>query len=119
MSQLPEPLRKDIKDLQAAINSAVEAPSVELVLIDRIYAQLHNSKVQGEERNFSLVSNICALACGILQRTRSPDEASWRAIKAHIDALVIVVDHDVVGDGGDLGKRMVGELSGLAKAVGG
>jgi hypothetical protein len=74
--------------------------------------------VQGEEHNFYLVSNICSLACGILQRTRSPDDGTWRAVKAHVDALTIIVEYDVSGDGGSLGQRMVEELRGLAKAAG-
>ena len=118
MSQLPDALRKDLQLLQTAINSVVESPRVEQAAIDRVYALLHNSKVQGEEFHFSLVSNICSLACGILQRTRAPDEETWRAVKAHIDALSIIVDHNVSGDGGELGQRMVDELRGLAKAVG-
>ena len=97
---------------------AVEAPTVEQAMLDRIYALLHNSKVHGEELNFTLVSNICSLACGILQRTRTPDDGTWRAVKAHIDALTIVLDYNVSGDGGALGQRMVEELRGLAKAVG-
>ena len=118
MSQLPDPLRKDLQSLQEAIDSVVEAPTVEQASIDRVFALLHNSKVQGEELNFNLVSNICSLACGILQRTRAPNQATWRAVKAHIDALTIVIDYNVSGDGGALGQRMVEELRGLAKAVG-
>lgn len=119
MSQLPDPLRKDLHSLQTAIDSVVNAPTVEQASVDRIYALLHNSKVQGEELNFTLVSNICSLACGILRRTRTPDETTWRAVKAHIDALAIVLEYNVSGDGGDLGQRMVEELRGLAKAAGG
>ena len=118
MSQIPDPLRKDLQSLQEAIDSVVEAPTVEQASIDRVFALLHNSKVQGEELNFNLVSNICSLACGILQRTRAPNQATWRAVKAHIDALTIVIDYNVSGDGGALGQRMVEELRGLAKAVG-
>jgi hypothetical protein len=118
MSQLPEPLRNDLRSLQKAIDSVVNAPKVEQALIDRIYALLHNSKVQGEELNFHLVSNICSLACGILRRTRAPDDGTWRAVKAHIDALTIVVDYNVSGDGGALGQRMVSELRSFAKAAG-
>ena len=87
MCQLPKPLRKDLQSLQTAIDQIVVAPIIGPASIDRFYALLHNSKVQGEELNFSLVSDICSLACGILQRTRHPDEGPWRAVKAHIDAL--------------------------------
>ena len=65
MSQLPDALRKDLQSLQTAINSVVDAQRVEQAAIDRIYALLHNSKVQGEELGFNLVSNICALVDGI------------------------------------------------------
>ncbi len=47
-----------------------------------------------------------------------PDEGTWRAVKAHIDALTIVINYNFPGDGGALGQRMVEELRGLAKAAG-
>jgi hypothetical protein len=113
-----ERLLADLKTLQVAINSAIASGPAEQHVIDRIYALLHNSKVQGETARFPLVSNICALACGILQRTKVPDEATWRAVKAHIDALSIIAEHNVEGDGGELGQRMVEELRELAQAFG-
>ena len=118
MSQLPDRLRLDLQSLQNAMDAAVASPTVEQAAVDRIYALLHNSKVQGEELQFHLVSNICSMACGILNRTRLPDDGTLRAVKAHIDALAIVIEHNVAGDGGSLGQRMVEELKGLAKAVG-
>lgn len=115
----PDRLRNDLKRLQSSINSAVASGPVDQAAIDRIYALLHNTKAQGEAFQSALVSSICALACGILQRTRSPDQGTWRVVKAHVDALAIVIEHDVVGDGGALGHRMVEELKGLARAAGG
>ena len=114
----PTRLNSDLKEIQAAINTAIASGPVDQSMIDRIYALLHNTKVQGETARFPLVSNICALACGILQRTKSPDEAIWRAVKAHIDALAIIAEHNVEGDGGELGQRMVEELRELGQAVG-
>lgn len=114
----PERLNSELKEIQAVINSAIASGPVDQAMIDRIYALLHNTKVQGETARFPLVSNICALACGILQRTKNPDEATWRAVKAHIDALAIIAEHNVEGDGGELGQRMVEELRELGQAVG-
>ena len=111
-------LRSDIKSLQTAIDIAVDAAPADQGAIDKIYALLHNTKTQGEVFQSGLVTSICALACGILQRSRSPNDGTWRAIKAHVDALAIVVEHDLAGDGGPLGQRLVDELKGLAKAVG-
>ena len=116
--EYPERLRADMRKLQASINTAVASAPVEQAAIDRIYALLYNTKVQGEVVRAVLVSSICAQACGILKRSRSPDQGTWRVVKAHIDALAIVIEYDVAGDGGPLGQRMVEELRGLARAVG-
>jgi hypothetical protein len=43
-----------------------------------------------------------ALTSGILQRSQDADEVCLRAVKVHIDVLVIITEHD---------------LEGLAKAV--
>lgn len=111
-------LRADLASLQQTVGLAMDAAQVEQATVDRIYALLHNTKAQGEIASSSLVSSICALACGILQRTRTPDEGTLRVVKAHIDALTIIVEHDVSGDGGQLGQKMVEQLRGLAQAVG-
>jgi hypothetical protein len=111
-------LRGDLASLRGTIESAINADQVEQKTVDRIYALLHNTKAQGESAHSSLVSSICSLACGILQRTKAPDAGTLRVVKAHVDALAIVVEHQVSGDGGELGQRIVEQLRGLGQAVG-
>ncbi len=111
-------LRADLASLRKTIDVALDAAQVEQATVDRIYALMHNTKAQGEDASSSLVSSICSLACGILRRTKNPDDGTLRVVKAHIDALTIIIEHDVAGDGGPLGQRMVEELRGLAQAVG-
>ena len=108
----------NLESMQKAIDAAIEATRIDQATLDRVYALLYNTKVQGENASSSLVSSICSMACGILQRTRSADEGTLRVIKAHVDALAIIVEHDVAGDGGPLGQRMVAELRGLGQAMG-
>lgn len=112
-------LRADLRKLQATIDAAVDSAPASPAAIDRIYALLYNTRVQGEAVGAPLVTSISALACGILKRTRSPDQRTCRVVKAHVDALAIIIEHGVAGDGGALGERMVEELRGLARAVGG
>ena len=114
-----ERLRADLLKLKEAVDSAAESPSLSPATFDRIYALLHNIRVQGEAAGSALVTSISALACGILKRARSPDPGTCRVVKAHVDALAIIIEHGVTGDGGALGERMVEELRGLARAVGG
>lgn len=111
-------LRVDLRKLQVAVNAAAASATVAPAVVDRLYALLYNTRVQGETSGSGLITSISALACGILKRTRSPDQGTCRVVKAHVDALAIVIEHDVAGDGGSLGQRMVEELKGLARAVG-
>ena len=100
MSLLPEPLSKDLQSLQTAIDQIVVAPIIGPASIDRIYALLHNSKVQGEELNFSLVRNLYSLACGILQRTRTRMKAPGvplMRISTPSPSLSIIISQVTVG----------------------
>lgn len=114
----PDRLRADLSKLQAAVDAAASGAAVSPAAVDRLYALLYNTRVQGEASGSGLVSSISSLACGILKRTRSPDQGTCRVVKAHVDALAIIVEYEVAGDGGPLGQRMVEELKGLARAVG-
>lgn len=114
----PDRLRTDLRKLQAAVDAAAASAAVSPAAVDRLYALLYNTRVQGEAFGSGLVSSISALACGILKRARSPDQGTCRVVKAHVDALAIIIEYQVAGDGGPLGQRMVEELKGLARAVG-
>jgi hypothetical protein len=110
-------LRKDLCELQERVGKTLADEIPDSAEIDGIYALLHNTKNTAEDVGYGLVTQICSLACGILQRSRDADEPCLRAVKAHIDALAIIAEHDLEGDGGTLGHEMVCQLEGLAKAV--
>jgi hypothetical protein len=110
-------LHEDLRGLQERVDKALVDEVPDSTEIDAIYALLHNTKNTAEDVGYGLVTQICSLACGILQRSQDADVSCMRAVKAHIDALTIIAEHDVEGDGGSLGHEMVCELEGLAKAV--
>jgi hypothetical protein len=109
--------RKDLSVLQEKVDRTLSDGALSSPEIDGIYALLHNTKNTAEDVGYGLVTQICSLACGILQRSGNPDESCLRAVKVHIDALAIIAEYDLEGDGGSLGHEMVSQLEGLAKAV--
>jgi hypothetical protein len=110
-------LREDLRGLQEHVDKMLADGISDSTETDGLYALLHNTKNTAEDVGYGLVTQICSLACGILQRSKDADESCLRAVKAHIDALVIIAEHDLEGDGGPLGHEMVCQLEGLAKAV--
>lgn len=110
-------LREDLCSLQERVDKTLADKVADPIDIDGIYALLHNTKNTAEDVGYGLVTQICSLACGILQRSQQADVACLRAVKAHIDALTIIAEHDLEGDGGSLGHEMVCQLEGLAKVV--
>ena len=101
-------LRSDIAALQSAIAEVLAEADGKQMAADRVYALLHNTKGQARGFGYGLVTQICALACTILQQHRRPDENVFRAVHAHIQALSIVIEHNLGGDGASWVKRWLG-----------
>ncbi len=114
-----ERLRNDLVQMRETLDRLLEGPVDRGAQIDCLYALMHNIRGPARRAGHDIVTRICALACGILQRHRAPDDRILRAVKAHIAALDIIVAHDLsdAGDGGALGQQMVTQLEGLAAAA--
>ncbi|NKB20839.1 MAG: hypothetical protein GKS01_10105 [Alphaproteobacteria bacterium] len=110
-------LREDLYGFRDVIDNALSNDVPNSAAINDIYALLQKTRESAEGVGYGLVTQICSLACGILQRRETADGSTLRAVRAHLDALVIITEHDLDGDGGTLGQEMVCELEGLAKAV--
>ncbi|MEE8333605.1 MAG: Hpt domain-containing protein [Alphaproteobacteria bacterium] len=111
-------LRSDLTEVKSAIDIALGNDDRRDAAVDRLFALIHNMKGQGMTFGYPLVSQIGALVCSILQHSPPADEARLRIVKAHIDALSIVIEHNLAGSGGELGNKLVERLEGLSAAAG-
>jgi HPt (histidine-containing phosphotransfer) domain-containing protein len=109
-------LRSDLTEVKSAIDIALSSDDQRDAAVDRLFALIHNMKGQATTFGYPLVSQIGALTCSILQRSPPADEARLRIVKAHIDALSIVIEHNLAGNGGELGTKLVERLEGLSAA---
>lgn len=57
------------------------------------------------------------LLCQYLKMRRASDAQSLRIVAAHIEALGLVVEHRIGGDGGKLGAAMLERLDKLLGAT--
>lgn len=111
-------LRSDLAEVKSAIDIALNSDDRRDAAVDRLFSLIHNMKGQGTTFGYPLVSQIGALTCSILQRNQPADEARLRIVKANIDALSIVIEHNLAGNGGALGSKLVERLEGLNAAAG-
>lgn len=110
-------LQRDLVEVKNAIDIALANDERRDAVVDRLFSLIHNMKGQGTTFGYPLVSQIGALTCSILQRSRPADDSRLRIVKAHIDALSIVIEHNLAGDGGALGTKLVERLEGLSAAT--
>jgi len=111
-------IRGDLVEVKSAIDIALGADDRRDAAIDRLFTLIHNMKGQGATFGYPLVSQIGALTCSILQQSRPASDARLRIVKAHIDALGIVIEHNLAGNGGPLGVKLVERLEELGAASG-
>jgi hypothetical protein len=112
-----ERLKKDIIRMRETLDRLPDAPIDRRAQLDCLYALIQNVRGPARSAGHEIVTRICALACGILQRHREPDDSILRAVKAHIEVLDIIVAHDLPDDGGSLSQQMVTQLESLAAAA--
>jgi len=110
-------VRSDIEEVRCALDIASGNDGRREAAIDRVFALVHNMKGQGTTFGYPLVSQIGALVCSMLQRGQPVDDARLRVVKAHIDALDLVIEHNLVGTGGPLGTKLVDRLEKLAASA--
>lgn len=100
--------------------AAADDPARRAGALQTVYGVVHDIKGQGATFDFTLVTGIAASLCRYLERTAEIGGANDalaadpEIVSAHVAALRAVVQNEVRGDGGPLGRQVEGEL---AKAV--
>lgn len=105
-------LASDVADLGTIWARYEEGAPVEETL-EALHAVAHNIKGQGGSFGYDLVTDIGASFCDYLRSAerRSPEELN--IVHMHIRMLKTVSEHDISGDGGETGRRIVEKLQRL------
>jgi hypothetical protein len=70
-------------------------------------------QIQGAAFDYPLVSDICASLCSCVESFDAPADTAGELVRAHTDALQLVIDHAIEGDGGYAGLDLVESLTKL------
>lgn len=109
---------ESLTELKAASQALVADPEGEAGLLPRMAELVHVLKGQGSSFGFPLVTQIGTSGMRLLKGRTTADAWVAGLIAAHIDALHVVIDKSIQGDGGEFGAALVARLDSLvAKAT--
>ena len=112
-----EGARESLVSLKASSQSLQESSEAAGERLASMADIAHILKGQGSSFGFPLITRISESLMRLLKGREEVNETSLGLIVAHVDALGIVIEKAIEGDGGDLGHALVARLDGLVDRV--
>lgn len=103
-----------IEKLYECHRRCVDTPEDRIELFKEITAIAHDMKGQGGTFGYELITSFSDSLYGFTSAKITPGDAHVELVKAHIDAMRVVIKDRVKGDGGDEGYAL---RNGLENAI--
>ncbi len=107
--EFEEIAKVEVVKLVAAANALVAQPT-DLAKRDEVYKIAHELRGQGGSYGYPLVTRFGDQLCRYLDAADGLDAKSLVIVKATADAIAVVINSKVAGDGGDTGRALVAML---------
>lgn len=109
---------EDIAKAREALEHARESAGDNREDIRAIFEVVHNVKGQGGSFGYNLLTRIGGSLCDYIRDAKSSaDEQQLKVISAHFAAMEFVLEKKIQGDGGDIGKQLLGKIAQLVANV--
>ena len=105
---------EDLKSLQRAFNGLNSGTADQKESLRTIFQKSHDIKGQGGSFDFGLLTAIGDSLCRLTEEKDQAGPAEIKAIELHVEALNLVLNERLKGDGGDTGAKL---LEGLRQVV--
>jgi len=100
-------VEEDLKRMDVAYKNLENAEEPLKEEAEAVFQIAHDVKGQGGSFGYDLMTVIGNELCRLIERTESFGSAEVQAIKVHVDALKIVIQTGMKGDGGANGQALV------------
>jgi hypothetical protein len=104
----------DLITLRDSLRAAERDPEASASYLERMYGAAHDMKGQGGSFGYPLVTRIADALCRYLGHPPDPDTVDLAVCAIHVDALHVIIQNDIPGDGGKLGREV---LAGIERVV--
>lgn len=105
--------RDDLVALREAFDSGMDNPPGRADALRRMFTAAHDLKGQGRTFGYDMITSISSSLCDLVRDRTEMEDTGMKVVKLHVDALGVVFDHDLKGDGGEQGRMLLDRLSGL------
>ncbi|HMK67779.1 MAG TPA: Hpt domain-containing protein [Stellaceae bacterium] len=112
----PDLAREAIETLGAMARRFVAAP-LDVEAGKELYRIAHGLKGNAATLGYPLVTTVAGSLCTLLEHEPSPCPRTQRAIAAHADALLLIIDRRLSGDGGVDGRELSRDLAVLVEKL--
>jgi hypothetical protein len=106
----------DLDRCAALLKSAREDAGARAGSVKDIYGIAHNIKGQGSSFDYPLVTRIGHSLCMLVRQEREFSDADLGVVQAHLDALRLILNKEIKGEGGEIGGRLAARLENMVRA---
>ncbi len=110
-------VRADLDKAFALLANARESQPENASHIREIFGVCHNIKGQGGSFGYDLITHFGASLCNFIRDAGSASERKLKVVESHLTAIRFILDRDIQGDGGQVGKQLQAKLRSLTEAV--
>lgn len=104
--EYPDWVSSLIQQLAEVHRRCVDTPEQRYQHFEQLHAIAHDMRGQGGTFGYPLISGFSDGLYEFTRKSTSTSDKNVEIIKAHIDAMRVVIKDRVSGDGGDVGKQL-------------
>jgi hypothetical protein len=113
-----EAVNEDLAKLHAAYEKSLKEPDKRAEHLAALYAVVQTVKGQGSSFGYPLISAIGAQLARYLEDADGKlSDAQMEVVKVHVEAIRLVMQQKMEGEGGAVGKQIMGGLGLVIKKV--
>ncbi len=110
-------MREDLDKALASLAAARESQPDNGAQLRDIFEVCHNIKGQGGSFGYDLITDVGKSLCDYIHDAESASDRTLKVVEAHLTAIRFILDRDIQGDGGPVGKQLRAKLQGLTESA--
>lgn len=114
----------DVLDLRSLLDRIKTAPAEMEAHVQGVFRISHDMKGQASTFGYPMITGVADSLCRFLERIETMDRAPAESagaltsvIALHIDALHLLLTHDMKGSGGEMEKKLLNGLTAAAEKI--
>lgn len=112
-------IKADLEQLQVCLDEASKTPNVAREAVHDMFNLAHQIRGKSGTFDFPLLSKIAASLCAFIEADEARAARKIDLLSLHVDAMQVVINQEVRGDGGEIAQQVVASLmAAVEKAVG-